>query len=200
MKRLLFLLMFGLLLVCGMAAVAQAQGHNTPTGSPLPREVAIGNFYCSVDVVDPPAGTGIPHGLAGISFMATAGITDREIGEGVSLGDGEGLEEECQTLSAQFRSAAQALNCIPGPIRFRDIVGGNFTGKEWTFDVVCIDGRDRVMNAIGNLLVAIVTTPLADEVIHTTDTTDLIERSQSPFDVREWSSDAYSVKKRLSDR
>jgi len=183
MKRLPYMLMVGLLLVCGMAADAKAQNHDTPTGSPFPREVAIGEFHCYVHVIDPPVGTGIPEGSSYIRFEGTTGITATEIGEGVSLGEGEGLDEECQTLSTQLRSAAQALNCIPGPVRYREIVGGNDTAQEWSFDVVCTDGRDRVMNAIGNLLVAIITTPLADEVIHTIDRTDLIELSQSAIDV-----------------
>jgi len=67
----------------------------------------------------------------------------------------------------------------------------------WGDGTAYADGRDRVMNAIGNLLAAIITTPLADEVVRTTDTTDQIERSRSPIDVREWSSDAHSVKEKL---
>jgi hypothetical protein len=182
------------------AAAAQAQGHSAPTGSPFPREVAMGYFHCHVMVIDSPVDSGVPRASAGINFVGTAGITDGEFAKYVSLGEGDGLEEKCQALSTQLRSAAQTLNCIPGPVRYRETLGGNFTEQYWTFDFVCTDGRDRVMNAIGSLLAAIIATPFADEVVRTIETTDLIERSLAAIDFGERSNDDSLVTREPSDR
>ena len=59
------------------------------------------------------------------------------------------LDEICQEQTDSLSNTAEILRCTPGPIRIRQLIGGNFVGDEWSMDIICNGNRNQVMNAVG---------------------------------------------------
>ena len=123
------------------------------------RILATGSFRCSVNVVDPPVGTGIPRASALISFDQTLGIIGGPVSGGIAIGTGIGLEATCQALAERISDFAQNQRCTVSAIQNIQFVGGNFTDKTWSFDILCNGGQSRVVNSISNMLEEIMTAP-----------------------------------------
>jgi hypothetical protein len=155
-------------LVAVVSTAGQAWGAVTRVldvmdhGAPIvATALASGAFRCDINNVDPPNGPGIPQASAGIEFSRFLGLVGSNMGGAVSLGSGGDLDQVCQTFADQMSSRVRSLGCIPGPTRIFDFVGGNFTQKTWSFDIVCVTQENRVIEAIGALIVDIMTSPAA---------------------------------------
>ncbi|HJQ99908.1 MAG TPA: hypothetical protein VJ826_16455 [Candidatus Polarisedimenticolaceae bacterium] len=127
--------------------------------------LAKGGFNCGILTIDPPNGSGEPDGFAGVFFSEFMGLSSTDLSSGISIGTGQGLEPICETLAQQTFARLAGLGCAGGPLRVTESVGGNYTQKSWTIDVICVNDAHRVVGAVGSLLRSIANAPVAQQSI-----------------------------------
>lgn len=153
----------------GAGSHAMPLVDNDPGNPFVPSAVAKGSFTCNVMSIDPPVGTGTPEGSAGIEFSSLLGLIGTNMATGIPLGSGANVNQICQAFTDQMSGRIRTLGCVPSATRIVDNIGGNFTQRTWTIDIVCVNQANRVVDAVGALIVSVVTAPAAQLTIQRTD-------------------------------
>jgi len=114
------------------------------------RVLARGWVSCRVEVIEPNGGTGEPRLSASLDFGQYLNLTGSASANiYLNSGSKDELDKFCQEFVESTSSTAEEEGCTVGAIRTEHYVGGNFVSDAWFFDIFCNGDRNRVVNAIG---------------------------------------------------
>lgn len=147
----------------------------------LAQALATGDFSCNVITIEPPNGPGTPQGFASVSFNQALGLVGGSVSTFQDLGSPSGLDAVCQQLADAMLVEAQGERCATGPLAIVENVGGNFMEKIWRFSILCNANEVQVVGSVGNILEALLTTPLVSGQISQRQTNEMRDGSSLSF-------------------
>ena len=117
------------------------------------RTLATGNYECRV-FINPSNSSG----SARLDFEDVLGVVGEGPSVNINLGSGEDLISKCQAIAESISSLALSQSCTVSPIQnsiFDD--GFGFVEGTVSFNILCNAGRNNVVNKIGTITSAFLT-------------------------------------------